>query len=251
MIKTTITLLTIACVFAQAPAAPAATQDQSKLALMSSTKQNLSNDDLSAIFTQDLNALSNSGSLIDSTCSAKLDAALKAAASDPNALSFIFTQATEGKLCNMLSQNQSDVNAAMSNFKPTENFSPVSNTKAPTSAPVTTPTPASVSIPVTSAPSATVSAPATTTTTNGANNVQTGNNVDPKVVAAQKAKQDEQMKAAQDAINNLFSQVNTKMAVNSAMPNINFGAAPTATAGVNVGADLGAGLARVPATSSR
>lgn len=268
MIKTIFTLLTIACVFAQspataAPALPAGIQDQSKLALLSSTKQNLTNDDLSAMFTQDLSALSSAGSLIDDACSSKLDAALKAAASDPNALSFIFTQATEGKLCVMLSQKPADVDAAMSNFKDTESFAPVSNSNAK-AAPASIPAPATAKLPniatpttaptTTAAPTIapiTTTAPAATTKSNNTNEVKTANNVDPKVVAAQKAKQDEQMKAAQDAINNLFSQVNTKMNMNSAMPNINFGAAPTTTASANMGSDLGAGLARVPATPSK
>lgn len=317
------------------PSANQTPEEKSKFALLNTQKDSLNEDDLSSIFQQDLNSLITNDSGIDSQCGAKLDAALKAAAADPNALAFIFTQATEGHLCAMLNQNQSDIDSALKNFKDTEGFTPVANNngnKSPVSnAPVSS---APVSnTPVSNAPVAnatnnaapnnaanntsininannnisvnnlttktpvannTANVNATTnnttttntaaanntttnatnvaavnntvanttnttdasktTTNNNGNAVNTGNNADPKVVAAQKAAQEEQMKAAQAAINNLFSQVGTRMNMNSSMPNINFGApsssSPPSFVGNAANKDLGAGLARVAITGA-
>lgn len=231
---------------APAPAAPA--KDDSKFALLNAQKETLTDDDLSTIFQQDLSALGSSSTVIDGACGAKLDLALKGAASDPNALSFIFTQATEGRLCVMLNQNQNDIDAAMKSFKDTEGFTPVSNNNgpkapAPSAPKAVAPVIPNMSAPATNAPK--VPAPAATPASGSA--VNTGNNADPAVVAAQKAKQDEQMKAAQAAISNLFSQVNNKIGTSAQMPNINFNAAANGS-GNSANADLGAGLARVAAT---
>ena len=225
-------------------AAPAANDakpvEKSKFALLNIEKESLNEEDFGTIFQQDLSTLSNADVKIDNDCSNKLDLALRGAAADPNALAFIFTQATEGRLCAILSQKPAEVEAAMKNFKDTEGFTPVTN-KNGAKAPVVPATPA-----------ATNAAPAAvnTTNTNNGQTVNSGNNVDPKVVAAQKAKQDEQMKAAQDAINNLFAQVGNKMNTNAQIPAMNFGGAFGGNNGA-AQADLGAGLARVPVNAAR
>lgn len=236
--------------------------DKAKYALLSADKQNLTEADLSSIFQKDLTTLGSNSSGdagIDSDCSDKLNSALKATASDPNALAFIFTQATQGSLCKMLGQNQGDVDAAMKGFKDTEGFTPVANNNAPAAPIAANNTPAAINN--NSAPAAVQITPPTipasdasnNPTTNTGNSVNTSNNTDPKVAADQSAKQAQQMQQAQDAINNLFAQVGTRMNTNQAMPNISFGA-PDATsnpgmAAIAPNADLGAGLARVPATA--
>lgn len=249
------------------PAQNAAPVEKSKFALLNTQKENLNEDDLSNIFQQDMAALSSADVQIDSDCGTKLDLALKGAATDANALAFIFTQATEGRLCAMLSQKPAEMEAAMKNFKDTEGFTPVTN-KNDAKAPARTPVAADatkVAPPVAAADAtvATKAAVPSTTNSNNGQTVNTGNNVDPKIVAAQKAKQDEQMQAAKNAINNLFAQVGNKMNTNAQIPSMDFGNPFGGNNGANradlgnpfsgsgaAKADLGAGLARTPVGSS-
>lgn len=198
----------------------------SALALLNSQKENLTDADFGDMFQQDITSLGGASTLMDDTCAVKLDSALKSAAADSNALSFIFTQATEGRLCSMLGQNQADIDTAMKSFKDSENFTPVTNNGAKGA-----PAPAA----------------------NNNNNVNSGDvanankNVDAATVAAQQAAQADQMKAAQNAINSLFAQADNKISKNASMPNIAFGG-PSTAVNADAKVNTGAGLARVAVT---
>lgn len=138
----------------------------------------------------------------DQQIETKLNQLLKNAGNDPNALGFIFAQALDGQLLSLLNIDKAEVDNKIKAYQSDEVFSPVLNLSSDNSKGGKEP-------------------------------------VDKKIIEQKKAEQQKQMGEAQAAISNLFSQVDNKMNLKTAIPSINF-APPTQSQPnlANIGADM-------------
>ena len=168
------------------------TPNETNINITNTQNNNSTNADFLKMFNDQLNQVQNQTSPFDT----QLDLLLNEAQNDPNQLTFIFNQALEGDITNMLQTSQDDTLEHIQN----ENNNDNDNDNSFTPVDMINQNQGNITLPF-----------------------NTGNQTDSNSAQGQAVKNtQQQIQQANEAINNIFAQMNDNSIINSSIPQINF-----------------------------